>query len=469
MLSFGRLIEYEAVLEETISQIEFFKISIENKYNQIENIKLFIKNICVRNCLTTDAENGIYTKNLISRDLRAENENILKLFLDCCEKPRDEVQKHCKKFENNKNIHLESVVQSFSTNEDFNCLLKRKFIFKNPCNSVNEDNFLSETDIKESAHTFKPLNVFRLFKEKFVFDVSMASLLLLEEEFLYKASEFLTISNHEKLYFDTTYVIFLLIDFKNELSSCASYQIFFNNLNLLRMQSNFLKQLLDSMNKYPLLEEDLKRKINQELLTKVDSTRNLDQMIKVKNYEKAKAKVANIKKRDYYEHWKNSKMERIKKMQNIDIFKLFSDKKNISNNKEIENIVHSLMIRAYKNTNEKLKQTEKVWEMRLDKAIDDINAKVDDRKKEANEIHSKLLKLSRKFESYNEIVMNYKKDKIENAEREINITKVSNAAKVITNWWIDKEDIGIKKKIRKKRKQKNKINKSTKKLRNHIL
>jgi hypothetical protein len=436
MLKTERLLEYQAALEEIISHLEFIKNIVESRYKNIDNTKNFIGNICDRKFISIQTETCIYSKSLVKSDFKSQKEKILKIFLDSCETDQNEMQKFCKRFEP---ISLKKLENTSLIGNNFDFLLKRKFILQNSFQ-------IEKSNLIES---------FGLFKEKFLFYVSKASVLLLEEEYLYKADDFKTISEEEKLFFEINYIIFLLSGLKNEISMTMGYQIFFNDLNILRFHSNFLKHLIEEFSKFPKLELDLKEKINNSKDDKILAIRNLDDVIKRKRYEKVKVLVDNIKKRDYYENWKNAKVEKVKKIQNFKINKMTDNKQDVLDNQDVENIVHPLMLKMYENKNKELIHLEKSWKIKLDEAVENMNSKLDDRRREAYKIHSKLVDLKKKYENYSEFVMKYKTEKIENVEREIKQIKVSNAAKIITNWWVNEKL--IKSKRKKKKKVKNKL------------
>ena len=436
MLKTERLIEYEAALEETISHLEFIKQFVGSKYKSIENTEQFIRKIYYTKLISIEAENCIYSKNLVKTDFKSQNEKILKIYLDTCKTNQDEIKKFCKRFETTSVVNLENTCV---TKNIYDLLLKRKFILKNP-SEIEQPN---------------EIDSITLFNEKFVFNVSKASVLLLQEEYLYKADDFETISDQEKLLFEINYILFLLTGLKNEISFNFSYQMFFNDLNILRFHSNFLKHLKNEFSKYPGLELDLREKVNSSRNDKISTIKNLDDAIKSKRYEKANMVVNNIKKRDYYENWKNAKFLKVKKQQNIKMNKFIDNKQNLVDNREIEQIVHPLMMKFYKIKNKELIQLEKSWQMKIDEAVENINNKLDNRRREANKIHSKLVELKKKYENYSEFVIKYNKEKLENVEREIKQIKISNAAKIITKWWVNEKV--IKRELKKKKKIKKKV------------
>ena len=472
MLGPGRLIEYIAVLEEIDIQLKFIRDIHEAKSLNIKYIKNYIQKLFDQKCLSIEAEKGIYYKKLMLKENKTEIENILKFCLNM-DIESNEIKEFCKKYRKFEIKDIHDIARNILGRDDFETMLRRKFLIKNfyqtKLRNNNNNKKASQTTIlkkrsslsivQSSSSIYKPKEnenfVFertqRLFKQSFGLD-NKPSFLLLEEEFLYKASEFQTLSIDDKFYFDVTLIIELLNYFKNEIVENMSYCKFFNNIILLRMQATFLKELINELNKHSMHEYDLKQQIKNVYESKMEIINNLDFIIKKKRFEKAKAMVENMNRYKYFEKWKSLELVKAKTINNIRIEKVATEKESVLINQQIEETVFPLMIHAFIRENEKLRELEKQWESKIETSIENIERKLQEKSFESKKIHLKLLELRKLFQDRTAFVNSYIMEKRRNREREIKIIKITNSAKVITNWWIAKNNLAKKTKRKKKKK-----------------
>lgn len=348
-----------------------------------------------------------------------------------------------------------SVIQTKENEGSFNDLSKENIDISN--NSSHDDFFfnqylaqrelkLSDSNVanKNTAFNYQEIEI---MNENEYFCVSLPSIMLLEEEYLYKDFEFMNkISEEQKLYFDLMLLSQLLNDFNVEITIKSKYLIFFNNCYLFRLTNSFLSKISTHLKSYPKIEKKIKKQIDYEKNEKNIQIKDLDENLKKSRFMHAKALVKNIRLQRYLDKWKQCKLQQTRNLIEISIInKQLKTNENILKYCDFEQYMtpfytqYEKYVKSYAKFDDECKNKTFTILTRLE----DDKCILEMRKLKLKE---RIVELNYKFNEYNNIIKIYRNDKIK--------TQAAKAAELIAKWWFDNRKYFMmkdEKKIRKKK------------------
>lgn len=374
MILFSSLIEYSAVIELTIRQLDVLKVKFEKNYSNVYQIGQRI------NYLENSSNEKDNSKNLLYEKI-SKNDLHLDKQLNLIFEKHDG-------FQNNRNMDFEFLTRK----SHFEFSQKKSF------------------DINENR------------------DLGKSTIFLLNSIDLFSDSSFLT-NIEQKSYLELIFLMKFLDELKTEIFHHGSFNLLYKNLIILKLQKNISTKLFnDLINNSKNVRKfkskiQLTKKKSQTVFKNLDLTRR--NMVCKKSRILFKNKILN----GYLKNWKKNNSACVKFINEKEFKKLEKSIEELKSSTRIENEAHYFMMLAL---NKEIVLYEKKYhelETIYNSSIEKIQLKLDNLKNEFELQRNKLKNLKEDFNYKLNIVLNYREEK---TEEEAFIK----ASKIISNWWL---------------------------------
>lgn len=253
-------------------------------------------------------------------------------------------------------------------------------------------------------------------------------ILVLKSMDLFDDYTFIT-SLEKKSYLELVILIYLLKDLKTEILNRGSYELFCNNLIILKLQNSLINEIVNDLRNNSKNVRLLKRNINfakndtKNEIKKLNSTNR--NVVSIKSRLLFKSKILD----GYCKKWKANNYVEIQKTKEIELKKIQKSIENIKSSIQIENQAHGLMMLAIKKEiDSTLNKMDKLEDL-YNSSIEKIQIKLYKLKNTFELQKEKFKNLKEDFDYKQNILLNYNKEKNED-------DKINEALKVISNWWL---------------------------------
>ncbi|CAF0753808.1 unnamed protein product [Brachionus calyciflorus] len=390
------LIEYSGAIDLIIDQLEIIKLIFKRNYSNLDLIEKWAENSSFSDSIFQNP----YFEKIRNFDFSKQKSLILPSNIDLNHDSLKIFQFYFKK-------QFQSILKSCSFDDKEKVLNK---IIANPFESLK----FNTVEIKNNTHGSIKLG--------------NSAILLLSAIFLY--NDFTMMINYEqKSYLELILLTKILNELKSEIYNQGTYDVFYNNLIVFKLQDLVLPKLIQDLNYNSENVKALKSKITSVKLNSKKEVQKLEEEIKETINKKSKLVLKTKLSEKYLVKWKRNYSFQVKNTILLEIKKLENLINNVKDSIQDENQAHHLMVDSLRNEIAKYENKSNDLEQLYNSSIENVQIKLEKLKIDSKEINERLKILKEEFEYKSRIVESYREEKALEDKMRV-------AAKLISNWWI---------------------------------